>query len=327
MFLDWREWVREIQRLPITTTVGAIALWLAGMIFGAIQTLIVWIFGLPGPLTALGWLLVFLGLSTLSFLMLGAARFALRGTRWAIWESWSGHSLAEQSVRDVGVGEAIAYIAYGTWGHSFLEAASTSDIDAVWALRQFHQAAADRQIIVWGKKGPGRIYEQIGEEGYWSKNEIEWFELLHGTPRTEAILANDYSQQRFIHLETSRTDVERFVRNQPERVLKAKASARRLSDLHEEGVGERNKLFPIIQNFDGEGSEAVLVSWNDRVLAALDNADVRERDCSRFRTLDTFHPELFGEGGRGDAQERLEMIWNKKLQILRTIIDGVKGLN
>lgn len=232
------------------------------------------------------------------------------------------HKKATTSRRDIGVGDAIAYMAFGMWGHTFEEAASSHDIDVAWAQRQFHQAAADGDVAVWGRPSDARLYTPIGKE-YWLENKIEWFSLLKSSPHTEPANPRDLSQQRYIDLMTSRSDAEWLFNTQSPEVLRSKSVARRLTSFFDEGVAERNKLLPIIEDFDAQRQEETLLAWNEKVVSKFDAAGVSEGDHSRFKTLNTFEPELQGVSGRNAEQERLEMIWNKKLQILRTIIDEI----
>lgn len=74
---------------------------------------------------------------------------------------------------------------------------------------------------------------------------------------------------------------------------------------------------------DAEKAERELVAWDERVVSVLDGARVRERDRDRFKTLDTFDAHLLGVAGRPPEQERLELIWTKKLQILKSIIGEI----
>ena len=101
---------------------------------------------------------------------------------------------------------------------------------------------------------------------------------------------------------TSRSDTERLHRNQPQEVLQAKLAARSLAGLVTEAVAERNKLLHAAE--DAADSEGILVAWDQRVLGKLDETNISEGERPRFETLDTFHPELFGDEDRPDDQKR-----------------------
>lgn len=148
-------------------------------------------------------------------------------------------------VRDVPVVEALAYICFGSWGRRFVDAAKSPDVSANWEYNQFHQAAADGDIPVWGKTSRADVYEPLAKE-FWLANKIEWFSLLKGKSETEPNNRNDLKHKRYIQLMTSRRAVELMFLNQPPEVLRAKSIARQLSTLMDEGAGERNKLLPIL---------------------------------------------------------------------------------
>ena len=224
-------------------------------------------------------------------------------------------------MRDVTAAEAIAYICFGAWGRRFIDAANSPEISAEWEYRQFHQAAADGDIPTWAKRG-GKPYEPIKRE-FWISNQIEWFELLKGWSVTRPIGRAIGINPRYVEVMTSRTATEGFYRNQLPEVLRAKSSARKLSNLFKEGVDHRNKLLRATSDFDATQSEQLLVAWDSRALSVIDAAGVNEGTRSRFETLDTWYPEMHGEAGRPAEQVHLETVWNKKLQILRTIIDEI----
>ena len=103
------------------------------------------------------------------------------------------------------------------------------------------------------------------------------------------------------------------------------AAQRALDDLFAEGVAYRNKLLPI-QAVDLLTAVDTLRDWSGRVLSRLDAAGIPLRTRSRFRTLDRFEPKvLVHTNERLPGIIRLEAIWNKKLELLREIIDGFEG--
>jgi hypothetical protein len=226
--------------------------------------------------------------------------------------------------RDVSIGEAIAYLAFGSWGRTFTEAASSHDVNGEWEYKQFQQAAADGDIPVWGRTGKSRVFEIIPKE-FWRQNHFDWFNLLRGDSGTEPIAKRDYNEVRYSETMTSKAATELLFKKQPPELLRAKSSARQLAKLLDEGVTERNKLLSVLSDFDASHSEKILVAWDERVLSVFTAGGVAESSRSKFKTLDTWYGHLNGEAGRGPEQERIEMIWNKKLQILRAIIDEVSS--
>jgi hypothetical protein len=109
--------------------------------------------------------------------------------------------------RDVGVGEAIAYVCYRDWGHNFSAAAGSRDVDAVAALHEFRQAASDDRVKIWGKRSRDAVFEPIPAE-YWRRHQIEWFGLLRGPVTTEPTVSVADHGNRYEELMTSRTQVE-----------------------------------------------------------------------------------------------------------------------
>lgn len=81
--------------------------------------------------------------------------------------------------RDVGIGEAIAFMCLGKWGSKFMEAVGAMGVDATANYNSLLQAAADGTIPVWGKRQNYGVYEPIAKE-FWFENDFEWFSLLRG---------------------------------------------------------------------------------------------------------------------------------------------------
>ena len=61
--------------------------------------------------------------------------------------------------RDVGIGEAIAFMCLGKWGSKFMEAVGAMGVDATANYNSLLQAAADGTIPVWGKRPNNGVYE------------------------------------------------------------------------------------------------------------------------------------------------------------------------
>src|SRR5262245_37007548 len=66
-----------------------------------------------------------------------------------ILQRWFGST----PMRDTPVSHAIAYVCYRDWDHRFSDAAGSKEVDAVAALQEFQQAAADDRVTIWGKVG------------------------------------------------------------------------------------------------------------------------------------------------------------------------------
>jgi hypothetical protein len=224
-------------------------------------------------------------------------------------------------LRNVGVAEAVSQLAYGAWGHSFYDAALSHEVDVEWASRQFHQAAADGQVSIWGKPGSRHLYEPI-DSSFWFKNTIDWFSLLHGKPHTEPTNPREL-RDKYFHLMTNRAQVERLFRNQPPELIRAKSLARQLAVLGEEGNSLRNEILRIIEDYDHAKHLQKLSDWEKGVLSKLKEAGISEADCRRLEKGGTYCHDLHGDGGRPEEQAALENAWNKKLQILRHLINVI----
>lgn len=114
--------------------------------------------------------------------------------------------------RDVGLAEALAYAEFREWGRSFIDAASAAQNEANENLVRFRQLAFDGEISVWGKASEGGVYEPI-PSSHWQEYDVEWFDLLRGTPRTENRFGQRYSA--FFDLMVSKTDFEREWPHEP----------------------------------------------------------------------------------------------------------------
>jgi hypothetical protein len=121
-----------------------------------------------------------------------------------IFQRWFGSAAP---MRDVGVGDAIAYICYRDWAHNFSAAAGSRDVDVVDALQEFHQAASEDRVKIWGKPSRNAVFEPIQAE-YWRRHQIEWFGLLKNSPTTEPTVSVADRGNRYEELMTSRTQVE-----------------------------------------------------------------------------------------------------------------------
>lgn len=120
-----------------------------------------------------------------------------------ILQRWLGST----PMRDTSVGNAIAYVCYRNWDHGFSDAAGSNKVDAVAALQEFQQAAADDRVTIWGKAGRNAVFELIPAE-YWRRHQIEWFGLLRGSATTEPTASVADRGNRYEELMTSRSQVE-----------------------------------------------------------------------------------------------------------------------
>jgi len=94
------------------------------------------------------------------------------------------HWFGSMPMRDTRVSNAIAYVCYRNWDHGFSDAAGSNEVDAVAALQELQQAAADDRVTIWGKAGRNAVFELIPAE-YWRRHQIEWFGLLRGSATTD----------------------------------------------------------------------------------------------------------------------------------------------
>lgn len=104
-------------------------------------------------------------------------------------EEWSWQAAKQEGrikvERDKPLGEALAYAGLGRWGARFIDAAAQGIGTANVPLKKFEQLAYDGRLRVWGKSERHRdLYEEIPRE-HWKNNQVEWFDLLRGEPRTE----------------------------------------------------------------------------------------------------------------------------------------------
>ena len=116
--------------------------------------------------------------------------------------------ISPTATRDISLSDAIAYLCFGQWGKSFLDAAGSSEVDGAAEYDHFLQAAADGAIPIWGRRESCSVYEPIPND-YWFQNRIEWFSLLKGNPESESS-RHTLSGDRYLSLMTSRALVERY---------------------------------------------------------------------------------------------------------------------
>jgi len=109
--------------------------------------------------------------------------------------------------RDVTVGDAVAFVCLRIWGSHFWEAAGNSSTDAVAAVRDLQQAAADGLVPIWGLRRGSDVFEAIPHE-YWLRHQIEWFGLLRDSATTEPRVSAADRGDTYLSLMTSRSTIE-----------------------------------------------------------------------------------------------------------------------
>ena len=113
---------------------------------------------------------------------------------------------SQTQIRDVGLGEAVAFLGLKVWGKRFIEAAGASDVDAASIYDAVLQAAADGLIPIWGKRTQQSVFEPIPRE-YWFDHRFDWFSLLRNDANSESS-KYAFSGDRYLSLMTSRSAVE-----------------------------------------------------------------------------------------------------------------------
>ena len=107
--------------------------------------------------------------------------------------------------RDKPLGEALAYLACGEWGHDIDYAIVDMFQEGSRDLfGEFRQRAFDDKITVWGRHNRQDVYRIIPAE-YWSNHQIDGKALLNGFVRT---WGNDGNG--FIDLMLSKVEVEEW---------------------------------------------------------------------------------------------------------------------
>ncbi|MEO6607823.1 MAG: hypothetical protein ABIN69_05080 [Aestuariivirga sp.] len=115
---------------------------------------------------------------------------------------------AKPLTADVGLGEALAFIASGKWGkvYSTYLMAETVVRSASTAYDEIRQAAGDGTVQVWGKIDTHGIYVKIDPD-YWARNTINFMSLIEGEPKTELVSSNALVVYR--ELRVNRAQIER----------------------------------------------------------------------------------------------------------------------
>lgn len=99
--------------------------------------------------------------------------------------------------------------------------------------------------------------------------------------------------------------------------------AKVLQEFFEIGVKERNRLVPVIADFDCETERQRLVKWSDRVVEIMDSEFISFSERSWFKILDNYQPRPLGKEPISEAQMKIQTMWTEKLSRLRAIIDRI----
>jgi len=117
-----------------------------------------------------------------------------------------------KNIRNVLLGEAVSYVSFREWGHTFLEAIASQNaplVNANQAYDYFLQALADDEIPIWGKKFQGEVHAPI-ENSFWFNNRLDFLSLAKKESASES---SDYVGTKatgYTDLMTSREAVEQY---------------------------------------------------------------------------------------------------------------------
>jgi hypothetical protein len=118
----------------------------------------------------------------------------------------------DKYIRNVCLGEAVSYVSFREWGHSFMEAMASRNatmVNVSLAYDHFLQALADGEIPIWGKRFQGEVHTPI-ENNFWFDNRIDFLSLGKKEPITESSTHTGTKANSYSHLMTSREAVERY---------------------------------------------------------------------------------------------------------------------
>jgi hypothetical protein len=110
--------------------------------------------------------------------------------------------------RDIGISEAVGYVAFREWNKSFKDVAGSSDVSGGPENDEVWQALADGVVPSWGKRDEYGVHEPI-PASYWFANKVEWFSLLRGRERTQSNVSS-FTGDQYTSVKTSRTAVENY---------------------------------------------------------------------------------------------------------------------
>ena len=108
--------------------------------------------------------------------------------------------------RDVSLSEGLAFATFGEWGKTFYDAVTAGLVPSNEPLMRFRQLAHDGALLAWGKRSENGIFQLIPNE-HWIDHNVEWFDLLRGTARTEN--ATHTTPDPFLEIMVSRVQFEK----------------------------------------------------------------------------------------------------------------------
>ena len=89
-----------------------------------------------------------------------------------------------EPVRDVHLGEAIAFIAYRAWGHEYSQTVVDMFLEnAPNYLKDFQQLAFDKKVTVWGRLNGFGVYRRIPPK-HWGDHHVNPQALVNGYAKT-----------------------------------------------------------------------------------------------------------------------------------------------
>lgn len=99
-----------------------------------------------------------------------------------------------------------------------------------------------------------------------------------------------------------------------------RAGLEALDALFVRGVRQANRLMPAQPEFSWAVEDRILADWDARVLPLLE-AHGNFKELSNFRTLYEWDGRSTAAEGKDPLQNKMEAIWRRKLDLLRSVID------
>jgi hypothetical protein len=189
-------------------------------------------------------------------------------------EGPSAPSVVANPIRDVTVGEAMAYLGFHEWEKTFFDAASSAEMAGAKLYDNLLQAAADGIIPIWGKSGNQTVYEPIPRE-FWYENRIDWFSLLRGSAVTESS-KHTFNGGRYLELMTSRAAVKKLrPANEPPEIAECYPNVRAADNpsIHDEILKGPDR-----QKFLGLLSSGMISAWARPMVGSRDYMKIPETE-------------------------------------------------
>ena len=111
-----------------------------------------------------------------------------------------------EPIRNATLSEGLAFAALGEWGKTFYDAVIAGLVPSNEPLIQFRQLAHDGTLSAWGKRSENGIFQLIPNE-HWVDHNVEWFDLMRGTARTENVTHT--TPDPFLEIMVSRVQFEK----------------------------------------------------------------------------------------------------------------------